>query len=108
MPANIAVIAMLAVIEGIPIMQIQCKLKRSAGTVVELGGTTYHFKPNDKGDHVADVADDDHADTLLAITEGYEAYEQEPATSGDVKATRTRKSANKPADQADGDAGQGE
>lgn len=89
-------------------MQILCKLKRANGSLVKLDDTTYHFKPNAKGDHVAEVDDDDHAETLLAITEGYEAYEQEPATSGEVKATRTRKSANKPADQADGDAGQGD
>lgn len=89
-------------------MLIKCKLKRTNGSVVKLGDTSYHFKPNDKGDHVAEVADDDHAETLLAITEGYEAYEQEPATGGEVKATRTRKNASKPAEQADGDAGQGD
>lgn len=97
-------------------MQIQCKLKRAGGTVIELGDTSYHFKPNDKGDHVAEVADDDHAETLLAITEGYEAYEQEPATgeqsapsagSGEAKATRTRKS-TKPAEASTGDEPQGE
>lgn len=98
-------------------MLIQCKLKRAGGTVIELGDTSYHFKPNDKGDHVAEVTDDDHADTLLAITEGYAAYEQEPATgeqtapavsSGEAKATRTRKS-TKPAEASTGgDEGQGE
>lgn len=88
-------------------MQIQCKLKRTNGSLVKLGDTTYHFKPNDKGDHVAEVDDEDHADTLLAITEGYAAYEQDPVTGGEVKPPRARKN-TKQAETTAGDTGQGE
>lgn len=55
-------------------MKIECILKRQGGTVVELGGKTYHFKPQEDGAHVAEVADEDHADTLLAVSEAYQPY----------------------------------
>jgi len=55
-------------------MKIECILKRQGGTVVELGGKTYHFKPQDDGAHVAEVADDDHAEKLLAVSEAYQPY----------------------------------
>lgn len=92
-------------------MKIECILKRQGGTVVELGGKTYHFKPQDDGAHVAEVADDDHADTLLAVSEAYQLYddgaqqddgahvadegEQAPAVAPKTR----RKAAAVPADQ---------
>ncbi len=55
-------------------MKIECILKRQGGTVVDLGGKTYHFKPQDDGAHVAEVADDEHAEKLLAVSEAYQPY----------------------------------
>ncbi len=56
-------------------MKIKCILKRDGGTHVEIDGINYHFTPNDKGDHVADVKDDLAIERLLSIKEAYEAYE---------------------------------
>ncbi len=71
---------------------IECKLHREGGSHVELGGIDYHFKPNEFGHHVADVADDDHADRLLSITEAYRLYRPnkaakavQPVTSDEVQ-----------------------
>lgn len=55
-------------------MKIECILKRQGGTVVELSGKTYHFKPQADGAHVAEVADDEHIDKLLAVSEAYQPY----------------------------------
>ncbi len=55
-------------------MKIECILKRQGGTVVDLGGKTYHFKPQDDGAHVAEVADDEHVEKLLAVSEAYQPY----------------------------------
>lgn len=74
-------------------MKIVCKLKREGGSKVELGDTTYHFKPNAAGDHVADVDDEQHAQQLLAVTEGYEAY-------GDDAEPDTQLQDGQPAEQA--------
>ena len=56
-------------------MKIRCKLIRKDGSHVELGGTQYHFAPNDQGDHVADVTDSKHIQRFLEISEGYEIYD---------------------------------
>jgi len=55
-------------------MFIECLLKRPGGTVVELDGKKYHFKPNSHGDHVAEVTDPRHIEILLNIPEGYREY----------------------------------
>lgn len=69
-------------------MKIECILKRQGGSFVELGDQTYHFKPQPDGSHVAEVADDAHADKLLSITEAYREYEgQAQAETGEEVAT---------------------
>ncbi len=55
-------------------MKIECILKRQGGTFVELDGKNYHFKPQDDGAHVADVADGEHVEKLLAVSEAYQPY----------------------------------
>lgn len=53
-------------------MQIECLIQRAGGSLIEIGGAVYHFRPKAGDDrHVAEVADDDHIQTLLAIKEGY-------------------------------------
>lgn len=56
-------------------MRIESLLRRPPnGTVVEIDGKTYEFKPDpDTGREFCNVADPRHADMLLAIPEGYRA-----------------------------------
>ena len=67
-------------------MLIQCILKRDGGTHTELGGVGYHFEPLADGAHVADVANEDHADRFLAIPEGYKLYRGDLTPSGKPQA----------------------
>ena len=55
-------------------MKIQCILRRTGGTVVDLGTQQYHFEPLADGAHVAEVSDASHAERFLAIPEGYRIY----------------------------------
>lgn len=56
-------------------MLIESIIKRPKGTHTKMpDGTVYSFLPNKHGDHVAEVADIDHVQRLLAITEGYRPY----------------------------------
>lgn len=50
---------------------IECKLHRPGGSKVDIGGTEYHFKPDDVGQHVCLIEDVDHRDRLLSIPEAY-------------------------------------
>ena len=52
-------------------MKIECLLLRKGGTRVLLGVTDYHFKPDAKGRHVADVKDVEHVGVFAGIKEGY-------------------------------------
>jgi hypothetical protein len=56
-------------------MLIRCKIEREGGSHIDIPPTMYHFAPNKKGDHVADVTDPDHIGRFLSITEAYELYE---------------------------------
>lgn len=62
--------------------KIACKQKREGGSRVKLGTKTYHFQPDAHGRHVADVHDEDHAQTLLAIAEGFELVAEESDEAG--------------------------
>lgn len=62
--------------------------RRKDATPVHTGNTNYEFKPNDAGDVVAEVTDEDDIAVLLAISEGYRAYE---AVAVVVKATKAVK-----------------
>lgn len=55
-------------------MKIRCKLVRKDGTPVQIGTTTYHFKPDADGVHVADVKDPKHIKIFLNIPEAYAEY----------------------------------
>lgn len=60
-------------------MKIECILRRTQGTVVELPDPTieYHFKPSDNDPrHLAEVDEQTHIQMLLRIPEGYRAAEQ--------------------------------
>ena len=59
-------------------MNIECLLKRPGGTRIALGGTAYHFKPDDLDRHVASVENPDHSKLLLGITEGYRSLDPLP------------------------------
>ena len=63
-------------------MKIRCKIEREGGTPVRIDETDYHFTPNEKGDHVAEVSDPEHARKLLAVVEAYEPYGVEYVESG--------------------------
>lgn len=53
-------------------MKIECKIKREGGSVIDIDGTEYHFKPEVKdGPHYCTVANKKHAQRFLAIPEGY-------------------------------------
>lgn len=56
---------------------IESKLRRVGGSVIPLGGTDYHFLPYTDGAHVCDVANEEHADRFLSITEGFKLYRGE-------------------------------
>lgn len=66
-------------------MKVLCKIKRPGGSFVEVPGSetiTYHFAPNEHGDHVADVSNKEHVKRLLGI-DAYEVYEG-PAAAAPV------------------------
>jgi hypothetical protein len=54
--------------------RIESKLHRVGGSIIPLGGIDYHFKPYTDGAHVCEVANEDHADRFLSITEGFKLY----------------------------------
>lgn len=68
-------------------MLMQCKLIRDGGTVIELEGKEYHFKPNAAGDHVCEIDDESHVDRLLDIPEGYRPYTKVVAEPTDAELT---------------------
>lgn len=53
---------------------IECLIKRQGGSIIELGDSKYHFKPNGDGNHVCDVPNEGHAAILLAIDTAYRPY----------------------------------
>jgi hypothetical protein len=57
-------------------MKILLKIKREGGSKIDIDKITYHFKPNEKGHHVAEVKDAAHIKRFLSIN-GYHAYEGE-------------------------------
>lgn len=59
-------------------MLIESIIKRVPPTEIVLGDTTYKFKPDDKGRHVAEVTDKHHIARLLSISEGYQLADDEP------------------------------
>lgn len=62
-------------------MIIQSLIKRKQGTNVQLGTTTYEFRPNSVDDHVAEVSNKAHAETLLAIEHGFKEYKSAGKTT---------------------------
>lgn len=52
-------------------MKVQCKLIREGGTKVDIDNIEYHFKPNAKSEHVAEVTNKEHLARFLSISEGY-------------------------------------
>lgn len=56
-------------------MLVQCKLIRKGGTQAEFGGVTYHFAPNEAGDHVCDITDEAALNRFVnEIPEGFAPY----------------------------------
>lgn len=53
---------------------IESKIKREGGTEIPFGNVAYKFLPYTDGAHVCEVGNPEHADRLLAITEGYCLY----------------------------------
>jgi hypothetical protein len=58
----------------VEVTNIECKLHREGGTHAEVGGIDYHFVPQEDGAHVCAVANPDHADRFLSITDAYRLY----------------------------------
>lgn len=52
-------------------MLIESIIRRKSGTSVTLGESTYKFRVDDAGRHVAEVDDQAHVATLLAIKDGF-------------------------------------
>ena len=65
-------------------LTLQCTLIRKGGTLVDLNGSTYHFAPNAKGDHVCEVNGHDDIARFLSMPEAYRVYSTEKA--GQAKA----------------------
>ncbi|MCY1167129.1 hypothetical protein D9M73_70860 [compost metagenome] len=59
--------------------------RRKDATPVHTGKNNIEFKPNATGDVVAEVADQGDIDVLLAIPEGYRAYEGAESTGKAAK-----------------------
>ena len=55
-------------------MKIECKNQREGGSLIDIGGTEYHFQPLADGAHVADVANEEHVERFLSIPEAYCLY----------------------------------
>jgi len=65
-------------------LNIECKIHRRwqdaegnpvEGSDIDIGGTLYRFRPNDKGAHVCEVTDSKHIQRFLQIPEAYQIYE---------------------------------
>lgn len=54
-----------------PAVIIESIIKRKGGSVIPMGGMTYHFQPDDNDRHVATVTDADHIARFLQIAEGF-------------------------------------
>ena len=68
-------------------MKIECKNKREGGSLIDIGGTEYHFKPQADGAQVADVAYEEHVERFLSIPEAYGIYKPgKPAKEAPVAA----------------------
>lgn len=63
-------------------MKIECILKRTGGTRAELQGIEYHFEPLDDGSHVAEVTNNNHVDSFLAVPEAYRVYHGQLSPKG--------------------------
>lgn len=66
-------------------MKIECILRREGGTRAEIGGIEYHFEPLADGAHVAEIANDEHADRFLAIPEAYKVYRGKDTPKGEPR-----------------------
>jgi hypothetical protein len=53
---------------------IQCVSPFKGGTKMNYGGTKYHFLPNELGDFVAEVSDDQHYSAILSIGAAFRPY----------------------------------
>lgn len=80
-------------------MKIECKLKREGGSVIELGGVEYHFKPQADGAHVDDVAYEEHIERFLSIPEAYCIYKPGTAVKEAPAAAPVAKETSEPQPQ---------
>ena len=70
-------------------MKIECKNKREGGSLIDIGGTEYHFQPLADGAHVADVANEEHVERFLSIPEAYGIYKAGKEETAKPKAPAT-------------------
>lgn len=56
-------------------MKIECKNKREGGSIIDISGVAYEFKPQADGAHVAEVGKKEHAERFLSIPEAYCLYQ---------------------------------
>ncbi|MBP0484670.1 hypothetical protein [Sagittula salina] len=78
-------------------MKIESIIQREHGTRVTLDTTAYHFMPErPNGPHVAEVEDEDHVDTFLAIREGYRPATETVTAIPEVAAPVTPKQEPEP------------
>lgn len=98
-------------------MKIECKIKRANGTVVDMPNegapdTRYHFKPVDAREnspHVAEVANDDHAQRFLAADPTvYRIYSAKPAPKLDPPAPPPPPATPATGENPDGTGGEGD
>lgn len=82
-------------------MLIECTLIRDGGTHADIDGTDYHFVPQKDGAHVAEVANDEHAQRFLSITEAYRLYAP-VKTKASKKAAAEQTDGEQAPDQAEG------
>lgn len=83
---------------------IQCLLRRKGGTKVAFGNneatkTTYHFEPisdDENAPHVCNVANDEHANRFLSITEAYRLYRGDGNAVDSIPVTKSNASNEDP------------
>ncbi len=72
-------------------MKIESIIKRDPPTFVQLGDTSYQFKPDDQGRHVVDVTDKHHIAKFLSITEGYQLVDADEGSLPKAVKTELKK-----------------
>jgi len=68
---------------------VQCLLERKGGSIIDLFGKSYHFKPNELGHHIAEVSDEKaYKRFVKEIPEAYCKYDPDKVLINKEKADK--------------------